>query len=92
MIKVENGSIHMTGSVVSMSLEMLHTLIAYKQMLDDNEPEIAGSLYDGIVVAGKYGDIDKANEYFRSRVEELDSVIAKAKVFIREADNEADQH
>ena len=93
MINVEKSRVRMTGSVVSITLEVLHTLIAYKQMLDDNEPEIAGSIYDGIVVAGKYGDIDKANDYFRRESEKMASEILKAKVFIREAeDDEADQH
>ena len=92
MINVEKGRVRMTGSVVDISLDMLHTLIAYKQMLDENKPEVAGDLYDGIVVAGKYGDIDKANDYFRRESEKMASEILKAKVFIREADNEADQH
>lgn len=93
MINVEKGRVRMTGSISGITLEVLHTLIAYKQMLDENEPEVAGSLYDGVVVAGKYGDIGKAIEYFRRESEKMASEILKAKVFIREAeDDEADQH
>ena len=92
MINVEKGRVRMTGSIYSITLDVLHTLIAYKQMLDDNEPEVAGDLYDGVVVAGKYGDIDKANDYIRRESEKMASEILKAKVFIREAeDDEADQ-
>jgi hypothetical protein len=64
MIMTDGRKAVIKGNILQVSQEMLNLLVAFKQALNEAEPEIADKLYDGIVVAGSYGDLDEADAYF----------------------------